>query len=253
MSAVSKQERELHFIREFLEQGLSLSLACVSPQKPPQPDALITTTAGDLLEIEHTDYQIDEPADGNSPARRLANIWERVISRLADILTVKELLAEASVTLQDPETLAMKLAEPLADELVRFAEDHRPQSGRQVFNAFAGYPVLTQHVRSITVWRTTYRGFYWRCTDEQVGNIGIVPRVLAQVIRAKSGKTYKWTEGAEKCLLIVASADSIASHGGPNVDPSIWQDVELQTECSVAPFDRIFFWESVRKWHQQIK
>ena len=248
-----KKELEIAVIRNFLEFGLRVTIDSLQAQAPPKPDALARFIGSEPVEIEHTDYQIDEPAEGNSPARKLADKWGKVIEHIHFRQRKLKLCAEASVVLNERKDFPKNLACPFAYELIRFAQEFCPKIGRQTRSSFATYPILFKHVHSVTVWPTTEIGLGWRCPDVSACFVGIVPSIIARAVRKKSTKTYEWTGGAEKWLLIVASAMSIASQAGPNVNPDEWDDPDLKAACSVAPFERIYFWEYRHQWFQVLK
>jgi len=250
---LTKTEAEIFIIKEFLEKGLRLPLFWVTAQKPPQPDALVEIADGRLFEIEHTDYQYDQQANGGSPGRKLAAFWEAVIKHICYRQKIRAVYAEASVRLKDHADLGTREVVPFADELFAFAEEYQPEQGRKELKCFAGYPLLFKYAEEIAVWPTQGRTCCWSCSNVNCGSVAVVPKEIARAIKTKSGKLYTWADGAVKCLLIVASGASLSSSAGPHGTIAEWQSPELEDACRTAPFDRVYFWEGTHHWHHVLK
>ncbi len=83
--------------------------------------------------------------------------------------------------------------------------------------------------------------------------INVDPRLLSELIKRKSGKSYEWRKGAQKWLLIYDSGHAVVARGAPIPNFVDWQNEQLQECCRESPFEHILFWECIREWKVPMK
>jgi hypothetical protein len=265
MTRIAQKDEELFYLGEFLRDQLRLNVTELKPVLNEPPDGSATITNPDkttlLLDFEIAEYHVDDHgcSNGGSPIRRVTGIWNKVQDVLAPQLESRRLRVYARVTLKEPILLATRDVQPFASELIRFAEEFCPihHMQRRTHDNFpvASYPLLRQHVAlmSLTYLHDTVV-LRWDCSNNAAAFIGVRTFHLSKLVRHKNAKAFNWTPGAEKCLLIYASGEAVTSRAGPPPpDESIWDDHELIAACCSSSFDRIYFWERVRKWHKRLK
>jgi hypothetical protein len=205
---------------------------------------------------------VDDPRDGEggSPSKRASGLWDKVRAELLPRLEVLRLPVLLHVHLKEPIRLGTRHVRQLADELIRFAREACPrdQHTRERHEAFsaAAYPLLHEYVEWIYLFRFPDGTCIidWSCSNLAAACVGVVPSNINDRVVLKSGKTYAWRPGAERWLLLYASGDSVTSRGGPPPpDRSIWRDKDLRIACEASVFDRIVFWDRVRRWHEWLK
>jgi hypothetical protein len=261
----SRQKQvEKFLVREFLEKNLGLNVIRLLGRNPGpnshRPDiyAAIEKNGGKVvLEIELTEYQVDTQFAnaGGSPGERLNSFWREVQESLWRRLSKRPVEVEVLVTLNDPSKVKKVEARGFAEELVRLAREFDFSASRTVsLTAFQPrFPLLAQYVRKLSLKKVGFYSCAWTCTNASAAMVGVIPRHVANLVRKKGNKNYTWAEKAEKWLLLCASGRSIVGHAGPPPNPVAWQDPELQAACKASPFDRVFFWDRVRGWHESLK
>jgi len=264
MTRAAQKDEELAYLGEFLRDQLNLNLTELKPALKEPPDASATITSADgttvLLDFEMAEYYVDDPRDGEggSPSKRVNDVWEKVRAKLDPRLEVLRLPVHVSVRLKGPTILKNKHARQFADELIRFAQAfcpavHLNRTNHDVFSA-ACYPLLHEYVERISLRLDDQIVIRWHCSNLAGASVGVGTTNLTNHILMKSGKNFTWVTGAEKCLLLYASGGTVTSRGGPPPpDLSIWHDKALIAACGASVFDRIYFWERVRRWHKRLK
>jgi len=91
---------------------------------------------------------------------------------------------------------------------------------------------------------------HWRCLNISTGPIGLDLNCIRTVIENKTQKAtkYNWQLADEKWLLIATAGDYLSTHVGEPKERD-WNDPELRALCRASPFDRIYFWERIRRWY----
>lgn len=253
---------EEYYTREFLRDELKLNVVNLTSTKVEAPDCSATITTGNgskkLLDVECTEYHVDNAAGRRgSRIRRMKNLWDLVHNALQ--LEEARLPVLMNICFKEPFVLEKGQRGELANELIRFACEFDP--GRNLHRTkhdqfpHVRYPLLHElvdfirltHIDGIPVLR-------WDCCNVTGAFIGLYPEQLAKLIYNKSAKKYSWRNGASKWLLIYASGECATSRAGAfQGTESTWQDATLVTTCKNSVFDRIFFWERVRKWSIKLK
>lgn len=266
MTRVAQKDEELSYLDEFLRKQLKLNVTELEPalKEPPDGSATITNADGTtlLLDFEIAEFYVDDRRDGEggSPSKRASGFWDKVAAEVVTRIEGLRIPVYMHVSLKVPELLKRKHIRPLADQLSRFAQEFCPEGDldrthHEAFSA-ASYPVIHEHVEWISLTRLddTY-GIRPTCSNLTVAHVGPVTAYITNHILLKSGKeNFTWRPGAEKCLLVCASGGTVTSRAGPPPpDPSVWDDKELISACEASIFDRVYFWERVRGWHERLK
>lgn len=263
MTRAAQKREEIFFADEFLRDQLTLKIAELKPaiQEPPDCSAMALNTDGTitLLDLEVAEYYGDDRENGGSPVKRLSSYWDKVYTVLSSQLETLRLPVYVSVRFKEPVSLKNGQITSFANELISFArefcpKEHRECTTHEVFSSDS-YPLLNEHVKRIDL---TYLNdtvvIGWHCSNIGSAFVGVNRAHIADVVRRKSAKNFNWVQGAEKCLLIYASGGTVTSRAGPlPPDPSVWNEKELIASCMESVFDRIYFWERVRKWHKRLK
>ncbi len=250
---------EKSLLREFLESALGLTIIRLLGRRRPRPDGYAVIEEHGrkaILEIELTEYQADvRTLEGGSPGERLSNFWRKVQESLCRRLSKNPIEVEIRVTMKDPSKVKSKDARGFAEELVRLARgfDALASEARSLTTFQPEFPLLTLYVRRLTLNKVSFYSFDWTCADASAAMVGVSPKHLTSLVRKKASKNYRCAKNAEKWLLVCASGKSIVGHAGPPPPPTTWQDPELQAVRKAAPFDRVFFWDRVRGWHESLK
>jgi hypothetical protein len=226
MTRAAQKHEEIFYAGEFLRNQLKLNVIDVKPavKEPPDCSATITNPDGTtvLLDFEIAEYYVE-------------------------------------VRFKEPVSLRNGQVDQFADELIRFAQEFCPERHleRTAHDAFSAalYALLHEHVERIALTRlegTVVIG--WHCSNIAAAFVGVVRSHLGDLVCRKSAKNFTWVSGAEKCLLIYASGETVTSRAGPPPpDPSIWDDNDLVSACTGSVFDRIYFWERVLGWYKRLK
>jgi hypothetical protein len=265
MTRAAQKDEELFYADEFVRQQLNLDVVKVKPaaHEPPDCSAIVSSKDGTttLLDLELAEYYVDQFKDGvrGSLVRRVGSWWEKVCASLDPQIEAQRLPVLGSVRFKEPVLLKNAQVSNLSNELIRFAQESCPRRHleRTCHTEFspASYPLLNELVER--VYLTYLKGTVavgWHCSNTAAANIGVDTSHLADLVRRKTAKNFTWRSGAEKCLLIYASGAAVTSGAGPlPPDPSIWDDRQLIAACGESVFDRIYFWERVRKWHKRLK
>jgi hypothetical protein len=232
-------------------------------KEPPDGSATVKNPDGTtlLLDFEIAEYYVDDPGngDGGSPSKRTSGVWEKVRAALDPRLEALRLPVDVAVRLREPILLRPGDIPEFVDELIRFAQQFCPAGhlDRTTHDRFpaASYSALRKHVEQVSLTRLDgVAVMAWRCSNVAAACVGVVAPHLSHLVRRKSGKNFTWVPGAKRCLLIYASGETVTSRGGPPPpDPSIWGDADLVAACVGSVFNRIYFWERVRKWVQRLK
>lgn len=262
MTRLAQKDEELFCLEEFLRKQLRLDVAEVKPALRDPPDGSATMRNPDgttfLLDFEVAEYYVDDTADG-SPSKRVSGCWDKVRAKLDPQLEHLRLPVDVGVWLKEPVLLRNNHVGLFADELIEFAQEHSPRRhlDRTAHRAFSpvAYPLLDEHVERITLTRLDGMVVIgWHCANIAAACVGVVRSHLSGLVRRKSAKNFAWLPNAEKCLLIYASGGTATSRAGPPPpDPSIWDDKDLIAACEASVFDRVYFWERVRRWHKRLK
>ncbi len=261
----TQKEREQFLIRELLSHlGYTISL----PKWVERPDALLTLSKGrkrKRVAIEHTEYFNDTEAGRLSPLTPIANFWKLVQASLVRRVSHRKHLTgiNAWITIKENLSLPKKLAIPLAKELVNFAEAHQVrQLERLQFRCrdFHGYPMLVSMLSRLMLSRWTDDAVFasrcsWTCSNITAGGTCLSLKYIKSAIKNKNMKAtkYNWGDASEKWLLIAASSDNISNNAGPAIQHVNWVDPELLELCGESLFDRIIFWERIRRWYKWLK
>ena len=267
---------EQFLIREFVGEALHYRISrakwCESP------DAILTLQnrkREKRVAIEHTGYFNDTTAGECSPLTPISDFWKNVqislgrrISHrrhLADIMGWVWLNQKHFADRPAPK-IQVKMARQFAEELVAFLETH-PITDSARFPAhtadspgteFLGFPMLRTMVASLSVRRTSGLVLLprcsWVCNNITTGCIGLNLSYIKTAIEKKNAKAenYDWRSADEKWLLIVAAGGNLSEQAGQS-EAQAWNDSELLTLSGVSPFDRIYFWERVRRWYKTLK
>jgi hypothetical protein len=264
MTRAAQKNEEIDYAGEFLRDELRRKLAEVKPaiHDPPDCSAFVTNADGitTLVDLELAEYYVDNPAGdaGGSTAKRVTSCWDKVRANLSPQLEKLKLPVDVAVRFKEPVSLKNGQVSTFADELIRFAREFctNKHLERTTHEAFPPeYTLLNEHVERIAL--TYLEGtvvICWHCSNITAAHIGVRRSHLADLVRRKSVKNFAWTPGAEKWFLVYASGGAVTSGGGwPPPDESIWDDTELVAACLSSVFDRIYFWERVRRWHNRLK
>jgi hypothetical protein len=265
MTRAAQKHEEIFYAGEFLRNQLKLNVIDVKPavKEPPDCSATITNPDGTtvLLDFEIAEYYVDNrrDGDGGSPSKRVSSCWDKVRATLDPRLETLKLPVDVGVRFKEPVSLRNGQVDQFADELIRFAQEFCPERHleRTAHDAFSAalYALLHEHVERIALTRlegTVVIG--WHCSNIAAAFVGVVRSHLGDLVCRKSAKNFTWVSGAEKCLLIYASGETVTSRAGPPPpDPSIWDDNDLVSACTGSVFDRIYFWERVLGWYKRLK
>lgn len=265
MTRPAQKTEEIDLIGEFLRTELKLDVSEVKPalKEPPDGSATITNPDGTtlLLDFEIAEYYVDDPLSGagGSPSKRVSDCWDKVRVKLDPQLETLRLPVDMSLHFTEPVSLRNGQVRQFAKELIQFAQEFCPDGHltRTTHDDFSvsSYPLLREHVDRVTLTRldgTVVIG--WHCSNTATAFVGVVRAHLCNLVRRKSDKKFTWVKGAEKCLLLYASGDTVTSRAGPlPPDPSHWDEEDLLAACKGSVFDRIYFWERVQGWHKQLK
>ena len=259
-----QKQAEKFLVRRFLEELLGFKIYRLLARNPGhnshRPDiyAVVEINEGrGLLEIEMIEYQVDvsNGQKGGSPGEKLKSFWLKVTESLRRRLTRKPIEVELSVTLKDPSSVKNKDARDLAEELVRLARGFDFSASKvasiKVFQP--EFPLLTEHVRTLTLKKVSFYGIAWTCTNASAAMVGVSSKRVANLVGKKANKTYTWAKKAEKWLLVCASGRSIVGRAGSPPPEQTWQDPELQAVCKTSPFDRVFFCDLPAAWYARLK
>lgn len=265
MTRAAQKNEEIDYIDEFLRAELKLDVNEVKPalNEPPDGSATITNPDGTtlLLDFEVAEYYVDDPLTGagGSPSKRVSDCWDKVRVKLDPRLEVLRLPVDVAVRFAEPVSLKKSYVGQFAEELIRFAQEFRPdghlaRTNHHEFSA-SSYPLLQEHVERVTLTRLDCTAVIgWHCSNTTTAFVGVVRAYLCNLVRRKSGKKFTWVSGAEKCLLLYASGNTVTSRAGPlPPDPSHWDEEDLLAACKDSVFDRIYFWERVQRWHKRLK
>jgi hypothetical protein len=265
MTRAAQKGEEIFYAGEFLRNQLRLNVAEIKSaiQEPPDCSASVTNTdeTTTLLDLEIVEYYVDNPGDGDrgSPVKRVGSCWDKVCATLYPQLETLRLPVDVAVRFKEPAYLKSGQVPSFASELIRFAREFCPKGHleRATHGEFSAesYPLLNELVERIAL--THLEGTVvigWQCSNIAAANVGVNRLHLADFVRRKSAKNFTWVPGAEKCLLVYASGGTVTSRAGPfPLDQSIWNDEKLIAACVDSVFDRIYFWERVRKWQKRLK
>jgi hypothetical protein len=259
-----QKEVEKFVAREFLEKVLGLKVLRLRGRnpsgnsQPPDVSAVIERDgAKATLEIELTKYQVDAPSGEahGSPGERLNSFWRKVQESLRRRLSKKPVQVEVSVTLKDPAAIEQTDARGLAQELVQLARGFESSASPvAVVDTFpAEFPLLRRYIRTLSLKKVGFYSCYWTCSQVSAANVGLNPRIVANLVRKKTKKRYSWAKHSEKWLLVYASGQSVVSNVAAPPTPATWQDLELQAACIAAPFDHVYFCDLPRRWAKRLK
>ncbi len=264
----TQKEYEQFLIREFLDHlGYKIS----NPEwKRESPDALLTLSKGKgkskkRVGIEHTDYFNDTVAGQCSPLTPIADFWLLVQASLIRRVSHRKHLTGilADIYIKDNLSLPNESARPLAKELIDFVEAHRvgqSESLRFRCHDFNGYPMLESMLSRLRLSRWTDDAVHasrccWVCANITSGYIRLNLNYIKSAIKNKNKKAtgYNWDNANEKWLLIAASGGNLSNNAGRDMQNVNWADPELLDLCRNSLFDRIVFWERIRRWYKWLK
>jgi hypothetical protein len=257
-----KRQKQIEkcLIREFLTNALDLTVCRLWGRCPPRPDSYAVIErdgASVTVEIESTEYQVDTASGkkGGSPGVRLHSFWRKVQESLCRRLTRKPIEVDVCVTLKDPSKVNPDDSHDFAEELVQLARGFKfPPAGVAKLEVFLPeYPLLAKYVKQARLKKVGFYSIFWTCTNTLAANVGLIPDLVADHIRTKSNKKYKWAKNSEKWLLVCASGGSIVGTAGPPPASVRWQDQGLQDACRASPFDRVYFWDRPHSWSERLK
>jgi len=265
MTRAFQKRHELAFLDLFLRGHLKLADVEIGKTFKETPDGSATINNPDgttsILDFELVEYFVDEPVrgSGGAPSKKAAGCWRKVQKAIYSRLKLLRLSIDLLIRFKEPMVLKSSQTNQLADEMIRFAQEFCPrgylsQSEHKQFSATT-YPLLHQSVGRIDL--SNHEGLeisHWQCENISVASIGVVIPILIKHVEEKNAKSFNWSKDAEKCLLIYASGESTQSGAGPDPpDPRIWNDAGLVDICNSSQFNRIYFWEKVRRWDHRLK
>lgn len=266
MSQTTSKEVEETLIEEFLDHlGIRVVDLDVNRERP---DAKLSCIVDDLeqtIGLDVTEYQVDVQSQGGSKSRSIESAWNHIWDRLQrESFPKYPQLHQLGVLLffdekNPPRTTQ---ANQIADELTQFlvsvvdgiTETRVFFSRRQ--RTFDGW----DHLKACTDKLCAYRyppeqkgPFHWQMAD--AAHVGIVSEVITSILakKAKALKGYHLSGADEYWLLIAAGGAGPSSCAGPQ-----WHCIgELRSQpireaASQAGFDRIYFWERVKNWHERL-
>jgi hypothetical protein len=253
----NQKKVEKFIVRQFLENGLGLQVSRLLGRHPPRPDAQAVIECNGqkrIVEIEFVEYQVDGK-EGGSPGEKLQSFWRKVQESLYRRLRQNRIEVDVVVTLNEPSHVKNKDAQNFAGELVRFARNFSLSALNTVsVDSFdPEFPLLAAHAKRLILKKVRFYSFAWTCTNASAHMVGVSPKIVENLVRRKSNKTYNWSDRADKWLLVCASGRSIVAHAGPRPNPGSWDHPELRSSCKTSPFDRIFFYDLVRGWADSLK
>jgi hypothetical protein len=262
----TQKECEQLLIREFLGH---LGYRISNPEWSERPDALLTLSKGrkrKRIAIEHTEYFNDTEAGRLSPLTPIAEFWQLVQASLIRRISHRKHLTGilATIKIKGNLSLSKELARQLAKELVNFVEAHQVRpSGFLRFSCrdFNEYPTLVSMLSSLQLSRWTDDAVCasrcsWVCANITSGYVRLNLKYIKSAIRHKNKKAtrYNWDNANEKWLLITASGGNLSNNAGPAIGQNVnWADPELLDLCCESLFDRIVFWERIRRWYKWLK
>jgi len=261
----TQKECEQLLIREFLGH---LGHRISNPEWSERPDALLTLSKGrkgKRIAIEHTEYFNDTEAGRLSPLTPIAQFWQLVQASLIRRVSHRKHLTGilANINIKGNLTLPKKLARQLAKELVNFVEAHQVRQSEHLrfrCRDFNGYPTLVSMLSSLQLSRGTDDAVpasrcCWICSNITTGFIHLNLNYIKSAIKNKNKKVtgYNCDNANEKWLLIAASGGNLSNNAGPAMQNVNWADPELLNLCCKSLFDRIVFWERVRRWYKWLK
>lgn len=248
-----RKKAEIRIIREFLKFKGYKGLKVILHERP---DAMmIIKEAGKQkkIGIEHTEYHIDASPGEPSSGRKTYSFWYEVQSSIRRRVSQRSNLQHITglVSLKKGNLPNKSKAKDLARELVMLAS-HVPLGEHTKFSQ--EYPLLKDYLRKVTLIDTgSARCVSWGCEGAIVSSIGVSAEEIAQIIRTKAKRfsTYHW-DNMERWLLISASGKTIFNSAGPCPEKINWNLPDLQSVCSSANVDRIFFWERMYTWYKEV-
>jgi hypothetical protein len=267
---------EQFLIREFVCDALHYTISL--PEWCESPDAILTLRKGRIkrrVAIEHTGYFNDTMAGRRSPLTPISGFWKRVQTSLGHRISHRKHLAHVTGRVRlnvrrfaeqpNPKTQE-ELARQFAEEIVDFLEAHPitdsarfpSHSANSPGIEFSDFPMLKSMVASMRIRRSPglirLPRCSWLCDNVTTGSIGLNLTYIRTSVARKNKKAvnYDWRSADEKWLLIVAAGGNLSENAGAPEEQQ-WNDSELRTLCCASPFDRIYFWERIRRWYKSLK
>ena len=126
---------------------------------------------------------------------------------------------------------------------------------------FNGFRTLKFMLSKISLSRWTDDSVFasrcaWTCPNITTGGITLSLEYIRSAIKNKNKKATNysnWHNVDEKWLLIAASGGNLSNNAGPAWQNLNWADSELLDLCCKSIFDKIVFWERIRRWYKWLK
>jgi len=260
MGRAEKQENKF-FARKFLE-FMGYEVLRLWGRTPPYPDVLAVIAKGTStmrVAVELTKYHVDvAPSQkGGSPCAQLATFWREVQKSLFRRLYPRRprLTLDVHVSLKEGVKTRRSEARDLAAELVQFAEENAPNPEEHVaLKTFSeNYPLMQRYMGCVSI-RNVAPGVALDWQRADVAFVGVRIDTLTERVETKTRKCgkYRWGQVDERWLLMYATGGPAVSGAGPGPQFAQWHDPKLMDACRISGFDKIYFYERVRQWYQQL-
>ncbi len=256
----TRAEVEEFLLREFLEH---LGIVAAEVQKRERPDfqACWPDEAGaHAIGIEITEYQVDQVPPHGSLARRILEIEERVIeiaqplciAAVPGFLRLEVCLAlnrSAPPKKRDIAAVAQQLAAYLTGKKEQIGVE--PRSLGLTRDDAASFPLVCRHFKSIRAHLGQSQPGLWY--HGGAAHVGLVEeRVVDRLDQKRERRKGFDLAGLDECWLVICASGTTPHDraGPPEHCRQHLCSPEVRAAASAAGFDRVYFWERVRTWHE---
>jgi hypothetical protein len=241
---VRARVHELKLVRDFL-QWLGATDKAQGLTYHDRPDFYVTVK-GVAIDIEITEYHSDRAKKG-SRGRVDYEMWREISEKLRAALHAVGLPnISGSIFFHDQwhgklRKIAYEDQAKLVSEIVSACRKLPSDWRCQDFSDLDVFPTLSRfadHLH-IDVHSQDAEGALWGCSHLKSGKVENPNVALQKIVDDKcaSGAGYEWRKGADKWLVIVASAFSLCA-------TARWEaSIDISFNGDQTIFDRIYFWD----------